>query len=61
VKGYIAVVENESEVCVPLVSLGKNWELVAMDKRPHERLIADDLQDLESVADICAASHSERH
>jgi len=57
VKGYIAgFVETQSEVCVPLVFFGEKLGVLAMDSARMNGFDADDLQPLESVADICAAA-----
>jgi diguanylate cyclase (GGDEF)-like protein len=57
VPGYIAgFVETQSEVCVPLMFFGEKLGVLALDSEQKEAFHEDDLQPLESVADICAAA-----
>jgi diguanylate cyclase (GGDEF)-like protein len=55
--GYIpGFVETQSEVCVPLMVFGEKLGVLALDSEQKRAFHEDDLQPLESVADICAAA-----
>jgi diguanylate cyclase (GGDEF)-like protein len=57
VDGYIAgFAETESELCVPLIFFGQKLGVLALESGRKNAFEADDLQPLESVADICAAA-----
>ncbi len=57
VEGYIAGFdETESELCVPLIFFGEKLGVLALDSAKKNAFEDDDLQPLESVADICAAA-----
>lgn len=57
VKGYIAgFAETQSELCVPLIFFGEKLGVLALDSSSKNTFEHDDLQPLESVADICAAA-----
>jgi diguanylate cyclase (GGDEF)-like protein len=57
VEGYIAgFAETQSEVCVPLIFLGEKLGVIALDSASKDVFHHDELQALESVADICAAA-----
>jgi diguanylate cyclase (GGDEF)-like protein len=57
VDGYIAgFAETQSEVCVPLIFLGEKLGVIALDSASKDVFHVDELQALESVADICAAA-----
>ena len=57
VKGYIAgFAETQSELCVPLIFFGEKLGVLALDSARKNAFEHDDLQPLESVADICAAA-----
>lgn len=57
VTGYVSgFVETRSEMCVPLVFLGEKLGVIALDSAQKDAFEADDVQPLESVADICAAA-----
>lgn len=57
VDGYIAgFAETQSELCVPLIFFGEKLGVLALDSARKNAFEPDDLQPLESVADICAAA-----
>jgi diguanylate cyclase (GGDEF)-like protein len=57
VDGYIAgFVETQSEMCVPLIFFGEKLGVLALESARKDAFDHDDLQPLESVADICAAA-----
>src|SRR5205807_9864017 len=57
VAGYIAgFAETLSEMCVPLVIFGEKLGVLALDSARKNAFDHDDVQPLESVADICAAA-----
>lgn len=57
VEGYIAgFAETQSEMCVPLIFLGEKLGVIALDSAQKDVFHQDDVQPLESVADICAAA-----
>ena len=57
VEGYIAgFAETQSEMCVPLIFLGEKLGVIALDSASKDVFHRDDVQPLESVADICAAA-----
>lgn len=57
VDSYIAgFVETQSELCVPLIFFGEKLGVLALDSARKDAFEDDDLQPLESVADICAAA-----
>lgn len=62
VEGYIAgFAETQSEMCVPLVIFGEKLGVLALDSARKNAFDHDDLQPLESVADICAAAIQNAH
>ena len=57
VDGYIAgFAETQSELCVPLIFFGEKLGVLALDSAKKNAFETDDIQPLESVADICAAA-----
>jgi diguanylate cyclase (GGDEF)-like protein len=57
VDGYIAgFAETQSEMCVPLIFFGEKLGVLALESARNDAFERDDLQPLESVADICAAA-----
>ena len=55
VEGYIAgFAETQSEMCVPLIIFGEKLGVLALDSAALNAFDNDDVQPLESVADICA-------
>jgi diguanylate cyclase (GGDEF)-like protein len=57
VEGYIAgFAETQSEICVPLIFLGEKLGVIALDSASKDVFQQEDVQPLESVADICAAA-----
>ena len=57
VEGYIAgFVETQSEMCVPLIFFGEKLGTLALDSASKNVFEPEDIQPLESVADICAAA-----
>jgi diguanylate cyclase (GGDEF)-like protein len=57
VTGYIAgFMETQSEICVPLMFSGEKLGVIALDSATKDTFHRDDVQPLESVADICAAA-----
>lgn len=57
VDGYIAGFgETQSEMCVPLIFFGEKLGVLALDNAHKDAFEVDDIQPLESVADICAAA-----
>jgi len=57
VGGYIAgFAETQSEMCVPLIFLGEKLGILALDSAKKSAFDIEDVQPLESVADICAAA-----
>jgi diguanylate cyclase (GGDEF)-like protein len=57
VDGYVAgFAETQSEICVPLIFFGEKLGVLALDSARKNAFDPDDLQPLESVADICAAA-----
>ena len=62
VQGYIAgFAETQSEMCVPLVIFGEKLGVLALDSASKNAFDNDDVQPLESVADICAAAIQNAH
>ncbi len=62
VDGYIAgFAETQSEMCVPLVIFGEKLGVLALDSARKNAFDNDDVQPLESVADICAAAIQNAH
>src|SRR6202000_2653242 len=62
VEGYIAgFAETQSEMCVPLVIFGEKLGVLALDSAHRDAFDPDDIQPLESVADICAAAIQTAH
>lgn len=62
VEGYIAgFVETQSEMCVPLIIFGEKLGVLALDSAKRNAFDHDDVQPLESVADICAAAIQNAH
>ncbi|HET9182208.1 MAG TPA: diguanylate cyclase [Candidatus Angelobacter sp.] len=57
VDGYIAgFAETQSELCVPLIFFGEKLGVLALESAKKNAFETDDIQPLESVADICAAA-----
>jgi diguanylate cyclase (GGDEF)-like protein len=57
VDGYVAgFAETQSELCVPLIFFGEKLGVLALDSARKDAFEPDDMQPLESVADICAAA-----
>lgn len=48
--------ETTSEICVPLIFFGEKLGVLALDSAGRNSFDEDDIQPLESVADICAAA-----
>ena len=62
VEGYIAgFAETQSEMCVPLIIFGEKLGVLALDSARKDAFVTDDIQPLESVADICAAAIQNAH
>jgi diguanylate cyclase (GGDEF)-like protein len=62
VEGYIAgFAETQSEMCVPLIIFGEKLGVLALDSARKDAFEMDDVQPLESVADICAAAIQNAH
>lgn len=56
-EGYIeGFSETQSELCVPLIFFGEKLGVLALDSARKHAFEKEDLQPLESVADICAAA-----
>lgn len=56
-EGYFAgFVETQSEMCVPLIFFGEKLGVLALDSASKNAFDVEDIQPLESVADICAAA-----
>jgi diguanylate cyclase (GGDEF)-like protein len=53
--------ESVSRLCIPLVSFGQILGVLALDSSKVDAFRESDLQSLESVADICAASIQNAH
>ena len=57
VQGYVAgFLETRSEMCLPLISLGETIGVIALESARPGAFTPNDVQPLESVADICAAA-----
>ena len=57
VEGYFpGFSETQSELCVPLIFFGEKLGVLALDSAKKDAFEAEDMQPLESVADICAAA-----
>ena len=57
ISGYVAgFAETRSEMCLPLISLGETIGVLTLESSTPGAFTANDLQPLESVADICAAA-----
>ncbi len=57
VEGYVpGFSETHSEMCVPLIFLGEKLGVIALDSAQRDAFVAEDVQPLEAVADICAAA-----
>ncbi|MGC2697988.1 MAG: diguanylate cyclase [Candidatus Angelobacter sp.] len=62
VEGYIAgFAETQSEMCVPLIIFGEKLGVLALDSAHKNVFDTEDIQPLESVADICAAAIQNAH
>jgi diguanylate cyclase (GGDEF)-like protein len=62
VEGYIAgFAETQSEMCVPLIFLGEKLGVLALDSAKKGAFDQEEVQPLESVADICAAAIQNAH
>ena len=62
VEGYIpGFAETRSEMCVPLIIFGEKLGVLALDSAQNDAFDTDDIQPLESVADICAAAIQNAH
>ncbi|MBV8051466.1 MAG: sensor domain-containing diguanylate cyclase [Acidobacteriaceae bacterium] len=49
-------VESSSQMCIPLISFGQALGTLVLDSRKKHAFNANDIQPLESVADICATA-----
>ena len=57
VQSYVpGFLETQSEMCVPLIFFGEKLGVLALDRASHDAFDQDEVQPLESVADICAAA-----
>src|SRR5437588_8033664 len=57
VESYIqGFLETRSEMCVPLIFFGEKLGVLALDRASRNAFDQDEVQPLESVADICAAA-----
>ena len=57
VEGYISgFAETRAEICVPLIFFGEKLGTLALDSATQGVFEPEDVQPLESVADICAAA-----
>src|SRR5207244_1933886 len=57
VQSYVpGFLETQSEMCVPLIFFGEKLGVLALDRASHDAFDQDEIQPLESVADICAAA-----
>ena len=57
VEGYFpGFAETQSEMCVPLIFFGEKLGVLALDSASKNAFEAEDVQPLESVADICTAA-----
>ena len=57
VDAYIpGFLETKSEMCVPLIFFGEKLGVLALDRASRNAFDQDEVQPLESVADICAAA-----
>jgi diguanylate cyclase (GGDEF)-like protein len=57
VESYVpGFLETKSEMCVPLIFFGEKLGVLALDRASHDAFDQDEVQPLESVADICAAA-----
>jgi len=62
VDGYIAgFAETQSEMCVPLIIFGEKLGVLALESARKNAFDPEDIQPLESVADICAAAIQNAH
>jgi diguanylate cyclase (GGDEF)-like protein len=62
VEGYIAgFAETQAEMCVPLIIFGEKLGVLALDSARKNAFDLEDVQPLESVADICAAAIQNAH
>ena len=62
VDGYIAgFAETQAEMCVPLIIFGEKLGVLALESADRNAFDAEDIQPLESVADICAAAIQNAH
>src|SRR6266404_3117344 len=62
VDGYIVgFAETQSEMCVPLIIFGEKLGVLALDSAHNNAFDNDDIQPLESVADLCAAAIQNAH
>ena len=62
VEGYIAgFAETQAEMCVPLIIFGEKLGVLALDSARKNAFDPEDVQPLESVADICAAAIQNAH
>jgi diguanylate cyclase (GGDEF)-like protein len=62
VDGYIAgFAETKSEMCVPLIIFGEKLGVLALESAARNAFDPEDIQPLESVADICAAAIQNAH
>ncbi|HZD95032.1 MAG TPA: diguanylate cyclase, partial [Candidatus Sulfotelmatobacter sp.] len=60
--GYVAgFAETQSEMCVPLIIFGEKLGVLALDSAQKNSFDTEDIQPLESVADICAAAIQNAH
>jgi diguanylate cyclase (GGDEF)-like protein len=62
VDGYIAgFAETQAEMCVPLIIFGEKLGVLALESAQKNAFDPEDIQPLESVADICAAAIQNAH
>jgi len=54
-------VESSSQMCIPLVSFGQALGVLVLDSNKKNTFNANDIQPLESVADICATAIQNAH
>jgi len=60
--GYVpGLKESVSEMCVPLMAFGETLGVLALDSAGAEAFLAEDVQTLEAVADMCATAIQNAH
>jgi diguanylate cyclase (GGDEF)-like protein len=61
-KDYVGFfVETQSQMCIPLVAFGQTLGVLVLDSDKKDAFNAQDVQPLESVADICATAIQNAH